>query len=118
MCQAGFVVVKGKGECLMSYHTAVTLGIVTMDNSSTVSSLSTPTQKHTTKAPEFPPPKNGNKYSKEEFKQLFPSLFCGKLGCLKDVKVHLDLDPEIRPVRQKLRSLPFQKSSRSTSGGY
>ena len=107
MCQAGFVVVKGKGECLMSYHTAVTLGIVTMDNSSTVSSLSTPTQKHTTKAPEFPPPKNGNKYSKEEFKQLFPSLFSGKLGCLKDVKVHLDLDPEIRPVRQKLRPLPF-----------
>ena len=106
-CQAGFVVVRGKGECLMSYHTAVALGIVTMDNSSTVSSVSTKAPKQAVKAPVFPPPNSGNMYSKEELKHMFPSLFSGNLGCLKDVKVHLDLDPEVKPVRQKLRPLPF-----------
>ncbi len=29
--QAGFVVVKGKEECLMSYRTAKTLGLINMD---------------------------------------------------------------------------------------
>ena len=56
---------------------------------------------------DFPPPQSGNKYSKAEFKRMFPNLFSDKLGCLKDVRVHLDLDPAVRPVRQKLRPLPF-----------
>ena len=75
----------------MSYHTAVALGIVTMDNS-TVSSVSTKAPKQATKTPVFPPPSNGSMYSKEELKHMFPSLFSGNLGCLKDVKVHSDLD--------------------------
>ena len=81
----------------MSYHTAVALGIVTMDNS-TVSSVSTKAPKQATKTPVFSPPSNGSMYSKEELKHMFPSLFSGNLGCLKDVKVHLDLDPEVKPV--------------------
>ena len=38
---------------------------------------------------------------------MFPKLFSGVLGCVKDVRVHLDLDPDVKPVRQKLRPLPF-----------
>ncbi len=38
---------------------------------------------------------------------MFPSLFSGTLGCLKNVRIHLHLDPEVKPVRQKLRPLPF-----------
>jgi hypothetical protein len=34
-------------------------------------------------------------------------LFSGTLGCLKGVRVHLHLDQEVKPVRQKLRPLPF-----------
>jgi hypothetical protein len=38
---------------------------------------------------------------------MFPKLFSGVLGCLKDVRVHLDLDPNVMPVRQKLTPLLF-----------
>ena len=41
-CQAGFVVVRGKEECLMSYRTAVTLGIVSMDDTQGVGSIKKP----------------------------------------------------------------------------
>ena len=37
---------------------------------------------------------------------MFPSAFGGKLGyVLKGVKIHLELDPGVRPVRQKLRPI-------------
>jgi len=38
---------------------------------------------------------------------MFLSLFSGTLGCLKDVRIHLNRDPEVKPVRQKLRPLAF-----------
>jgi transposase InsO family protein len=113
-CQAGFVVVKGKEECLMSYRTAKTLGIISMDDNHGVGSINKPETpqrvrenkvENITKS--FPPPKKNGRYSKDELKVMFPSLFSGTLGCLKDVRVHLHLDPEVKPVRQKLRPLPF-----------
>jgi hypothetical protein len=64
-CQAGFVVVKGKKECLMSYRTAKTLGIINMDENHVVGSVNKPEKpqrikenkvKNITKT--FPPPKN------------------------------------------------------------
>ena len=56
---------------------------------------------------ELKPPKGNGRYSKEELKEMFPNTFSGKLGCVKGVKVHLELDPSVRPVRQKLRPIPF-----------
>ena len=38
---------------------------------------------------------------------MFPNAFSGKPGCVKGVKVHLDIDPAVKPVRQKLRPVPF-----------
>ena len=114
---AGFVVVKPNEECLMSYHTATALGIVKMDGHEKIHSINKPNVDQSTKetATEVvedilnkkPSPKRGDKYSKEEFKEMFPKLFSGVLGCVKDVRVHLDLDPDVKPVRQKLRPLPF-----------
>ena len=43
----------------------------------------------------------------DELKAMFPSFLSGTLGCLKNVRVHLHLVPEVRPIRQKLRPLPF-----------
>ncbi len=37
--------------------------------------------------------------------QAFPSLFSGKLGCLKNFEIKLDIDPAVRPVKQKLRPI-------------
>ena len=37
--------------------------------------------------------------------KAFPDLFSGKLGFLKGFEVKLDIDPEIRPVKQKLRPI-------------
>ena len=37
----------------------------------------------------------------------FPSFFSGELGCLKDFEVNLDIDPDVRPVRQPQRTVPF-----------
>jgi hypothetical protein len=116
-CLAGFVVVGPNEECLMSFHTATALGIVKMDGHEGIHSINKPSVDQSnaltaTKGTEnnrstYPPPKRNGKYSKEEFKEMFPKLFSGVLGCVKDVRVHLDLDPDVKPVRQKLRPLPF-----------
>ena len=51
---------------------------------------------------EYPSPRSNGRYSKGELKDLFPNTFSGKLGCVKGVKIHLELDKSVRPVRQKL----------------
>ena len=101
----------------MSYRTAVELGVITMDDDRTINRVGKPTDTNTSTNPKtdtvdilklFPRPKGADgKYTKEEFKEMFPDLFSGKLGCLKNVRVHLELDPTVKPVRQKLRPLPF-----------
>ena len=50
---------------------------------------------------EYPSPRSNGRYSKGELKELFPNTFSGKLGCVKGVKIHLELDKSVRPVRQK-----------------
>ncbi|RMZ97947.1 hypothetical protein BpHYR1_004156 [Brachionus plicatilis] len=40
---------------------------------------------------------------KEKLKLMFPNLFSEKMGCIKDVEVKLDIDPNVKPVKQKLR---------------
>ena len=113
----GFVVVKGQGEHLISYRTAVELGVITMDDDRTVNGVgkpadTTPSTDLKTQTVDilnlFPRSKGADgRYTKEEFKEMFPDLFSGKLGCLTNVRAHLELDPTVKPVRQKLRPLPF-----------
>jgi hypothetical protein len=54
-----------------------------------------------------PASKRNGMSSKEEFKEMFPTMFNGVLGCVKDERVHLDLDPNVKPVR------PFDRSKSS-----
>lgn len=37
----------------------------------------------------------------------FPELFSGRLGCAKGISVKLDVDPNVRPVRQPQRPVAF-----------
>ena len=40
-------------------------------------------------------------------KRFTPSVFCNKIGKMKDVTVSLSIDPEITPVAMKHRRIPF-----------
>ena len=115
-CNAGFVVTKGEEEALMSFTTAKMLGIISMDRISKLEeacqtsdeTLKRNAIKHDDILKRYPKPKSRNgRYTKEELKAMFPNAFSGKLGCVKGVKVHLDIDPTVKPVRQKLRPVPF-----------
>lgn len=46
-------------------------------------------------------------HSVETLTTMFPKLFSGELGCLKDVQVKLDIDPSVRPVIQPQRPVAF-----------
>ena len=48
-----------------------------------------------------------SKLSKAELAAKFPTLFSGKLGCIKDHEVTLAVDPEVKPVKQPLRPIAF-----------
>ena len=43
----------------------------------------------------------------ETLAKIFPDLFSGKLGFMKDIKVKLDIDESIRPTRQPQRPVAF-----------
>ena len=38
---------------------------------------------------------------------MVPELFSGKLGCIKDFEVKLDVDDAVRPVRQAQQPIAF-----------
>jgi hypothetical protein len=115
-CMAGFVVTKGEEQALMSYATAEKFGIISMDR---INKLDKQAQTKGENEDQrfrnagdvitrYPRPESSSgKYTKEELKAMFPNAFSGKLGCVKGVKVHLDIDPAVKPVRQKLRPVPF-----------
>lgn len=78
-----FIVIKGNGEPLLGRETAVRLGVLRIGaNISAVTDL-----KHT-------------------LQQQYPEVFRG-VGKLKTKQVKLHIDPEVRPVAQPLRRIPF-----------
>jgi len=83
--RAAFIVVQGKHECLLSYHTAKDLGVIAM-----LSRIKTSGQ-------------DEYEHSPDELAAMHPSLFSGKLGCITGVKIKLDIDPNVRPLKQSLR---------------
>ncbi len=72
-------VVRGEGENLLSCGTALELGLITVTNM---------LQEH------------------KDLKVKFPELFKG-VGLLKDHKVKLHINPDVSPVAQKHRRIPF-----------
>ena len=86
--QIPFVVVRGRHECLLSYQTAQLLGIIKLS----VNQINA---------------KPMTKQNIDELTQRFPKLFSGKLGCMKDFEVKLDVDETVKPVRQAQRPVAF-----------
>ncbi|CAF1016621.1 unnamed protein product [Brachionus calyciflorus] len=44
---------------------------------------------------------------KHKWVEMFPCLFTNKIGCLKGQEIELHIDPNVKPVQQKLRPTPF-----------
>ena len=86
------IVVDGDGGCLLSRETAVTLGLIAIHpKANTV----------TTNAPDI---------SQDAYKQdlinASPAVFDG-LGKMTDYQVHVHINPEVKPVAQPPRRIPF-----------
>ena len=43
----------------------------------------------------------------EQIKSKYPDVFSGRLGCLKDFKVHIPVPDNVKPVYFKPRSAPY-----------
>lgn len=83
-------------QALIGRRTAIALGMVTLHTCLTTANKSDLNQitgkAHLTKA---------------ELASRFPKLFSGKLGCVKDIEVKLEVDESIKPVKQPLRPIAF-----------
>ncbi len=108
----------------MSYRTAVELEVITMDDDRTVNRVGKPPDTTPSTDPKtqtvdilnlFPRSKGADgRYTKEEFKEMFPDLFSGKLGCLKNVRVPHDMAKPILLKTFYFRQFPyFQKKFES-----
>ena len=103
--RAGFIVIKGDAECLLSYKTAQDLGVINI-NINKINQDQQPKDDLPLKSdvrvvnPKF-------QYSLSELIEMFPNLFSGKLGCMKGVEVKLDIDETVRPTRQPQRPIAF-----------
>jgi transposase InsO family protein len=101
---AAYIVTEGQAESLLSFATAKALGIVQVfSDEEEADVLSVDQQFDTSKAD------GAEDHDKvvRVFEAKFPNLFSGKMGCVKGVKVKLDIDPDVRPVRQAQRKVPF-----------
>jgi len=82
-----FVIAPGKFGNLLSYSTAVELGIISRVN--TIGEGAT--------ADLF----------KEQMEKKFPRLFENRIGKISGVKIKLSIDPKVKPVYQALRNQPY-----------
>ena len=117
MVTAGFIVIKGQATCLLSYQSSVRLGIVTIlgeeesdDDEVTVRPVESNAlngKENCVKKKKLPSLEMSVEERLAAVKESFPSLFRGKLGCLKGREVVPELDPTVKPKRQPLRPIAF-----------
>ena len=86
---ATFYITKDNGGCLLSYSTAKALGLISL-HVNTVSHTGPSVHDHRV----------------NEILDKFPPVFKG-LGKLKDKQVELVIDPDVKPVAQQQRRIPF-----------
>ena len=91
--QVAFVVMKGRHQCLIGRKTACSFGMVTLNLNKEEASFNSVDGR--------------SRLSKQELASMFPKLFSGKLGCIKDIEVKLEVDENVRPVKQPLRPIAF-----------
>lgn len=84
--QATIYVIEGTADSLLSYESALQLGLIQITaNLTTVPDINNPLQ---------------------AYKSQYPALFTG-VGKLKNHQVHLHIDPSVPPVAQRHRRIPF-----------
>ena len=94
--RAVFLVMKGIHQNLIGIRSATAFGMVTLNlgdektNDRNLCMVSNQAQP-----------------SKEKLAEMFPDLFSGKLGCIKDTEVKLEVDINVKPVKQPLRTIAF-----------
>ena len=87
---------KGRHQNLIGRKSAKAFGMVTFnldpepENEPNVNQVATKTE-----------------LSKDELASMFPELFSGKLGRIKDTEVKLEVDENIKPIKQPLRPIAF-----------
>jgi hypothetical protein len=96
-----FIVVKGNAGNLLSYMSAVELGIVNK-----IKSINTVTVKDDCKTDPVV----------QQWKAKMPELFTGRVGCLKDFEAKLHIDPNVKPVQQKTAPCPVSSKRTSREG--
>ena len=101
--RAGFILIKGNAECLMSCNTAQLLGVISVD----VNRINSPNIQRSNERNKSDNESQNFQCSLENLYKRFPKLFSGELGCMKDIEVKLDIDPSVRPTRQPQRPIAF-----------
>ena len=83
---AAFLVAPQGQHNLLSYRTAVQLGVVQLINQISAT--------------------NYREELIEKLKSKYPNVFSGKLGKLKNQTIKIEVDEKIKPTKQKLRKIP------------
>ena len=102
--------VSGKHECLLSHNTATALDIIRFQGDNSDYKINEIEEEQSERVEDYT---NDDKVDAirelqiDEFEKKLPALFNGKLGGLKGVKIKLDVDPTIKPVRQPQRPVPI-----------
>jgi len=95
---ANFIIVES-GRCLLGYSTATDLGIVRVDPTGTLGTADCNAVDDTFVG---------------ELKAKYSSVFKG-IGKLKDYQLKLHDDPNVTPVVQKMRRVPFSVKDKVTA---
>ena len=93
---ARFVVVRGNSGCLLSRDTATILRLVHITGDDKITHHA-----DTVRIDDRPPPRDSS-----DLKLAYPEVFAG-FGKLPDYKVHVHIDPNVTPVAQPARRIPF-----------
>ena len=94
---ANFVVTEGNGGCLLSYKTSLALNLIDIlcEENEVICSIEEHMVKETV----------NNK--KEYWEKRYPEVFKDELGKLKNFKVKLHIDKDVKPIQAKIRHKPF-----------
>ena len=96
---ARYLVLDGVADDIIGFSAATALGIIKIECDNDPNMVNTIKTKRVTFT--------NNSYCFKDPTTTHPELFTGKVGCLKNFKVSLDVDPHIKPVQQPAYPVPF-----------
>lgn len=92
------LVIKGQAQSLLSYFHSKALELIRLPD--TIMNTTDHIEKNASTTAAWTTSNN-------QLKTMYPEVFSDKLGKLKNVKIKLDIDSSVRPVRQKQRHTPY-----------